>query len=122
MPLVATDFDHLVGFLSVRNPPRKVPFKRGGFGYVVPLAVYTAEWKAWKASKSDDETPERYMRVDVWCWGTLGEAVAQFFANDQREILVEGFWGPPREYEGKTTFQFAATRISPILWEKEHGS
>ena len=122
MPLVATDFDHLVGFLSVRNPPRKVPFKRGGFGYVVPLAVYTAEWKAWKARREEGEVPERYMRVDVWCWGTLGEAVAQFFANDQREILVEGFWGPQRVYEGKITFQFAATRISPILWEKEHGS
>jgi len=121
MPLIATDFDHLVGFLSVKNPPRKVEFrKRPGHGYVVPLTVYTAEWKTWKARGSEDETPERYMHVDVWCWGALGEAIAQFFANDQREVLVEGFWGNPRAYEGKETLQFAATRVSPVLWEKEH--
>ena len=121
MPLLAADFDHLVGFLSVKSPPRKVPFKRGGHGYVVPLPTYTAEWKAWKARGEEGEVPERYRHVDVWCWGEIGTAVAQFFANDQREILVEGFWGTPREYQGITTHQFSATRVSPVLWEREDG-
>jgi len=117
--LLASRIDSLLGFYLTAGI---IVGTGNGFGYVVPLAVYTAEWKAWKARREEGEVPERYMRVDVWCWGTLGEAVAQFFANDQREILVEGFWGPQRVYEGKITFQFAATRISPILWEKEHGS
>lgn len=122
MPLLASDFDHLVGFLSEKNPPRKVEFKhKSGHAWVVPLSVYTAEWKTWKARQSSDEAPERYRFVDVWCWGSLGDALSQFLANDQRELLVEGFWGEKREYEGKTTYQFSASRVSPVLWEKVDG-
>lgn len=121
MPLVASDFDHIVGFLSTKNPPRRIDFKRGGHGYVVPLSVYTPEWKAWKASGESGEVPTRYLFVDVWCFGNLGTAIAQLLANDQREVLIEGFWGDKREYQGKTTFQFSATRLSPVLWEERDG-
>lgn len=99
-----------------------MPFKRGGFGYIVPLTCYTDEWKAWRANGEQDEAPTRYLFVDVWAWGNLGTAIAEMFANDQREILVEGFWGKPREYQGKSTYQFAASRISPVLWEQERES
>lgn len=111
----------IVGFLSAKNPPRRIAFQRGGHGWIVPLTCYTPEWKAWRKGGSEGEAPERYMRVDVWAWDGLGDALAQFIANDQREVLVEGFWGQPREYEGRTTYQFAASRLSPVLWEKEIG-